>query len=316
MNKYVNLNRVEYAATHHCSSQCIHCFLPAEKPHGQHHIDAELAVSILRDVGQQHTIESVMTFGGEPLLYPEVVCAIHQEATRLNIPSRQVITNGYWSKDAQKTRAIARSLAQAGVNNIAFSVDAFHQEHVPLEQVKLTASALLDAGISNIAWSPCWLVSEDDDNAYNRTTRSILEELREYPIRVGEGNVMEPDGQARTHLNAYFQKGFEWSHASCQDIPYMGRLDDVRSICVEPNGDIPLCPAFLLGNATQQNILEMLEKYDPYDNSERARILEEGIGGVIRRAQASGIELDEEGYYSICDLCASVRGHKKWKQVE
>ena len=114
MNEYVNLNRLEYAVTNLCSSKCIHCFIADEKPRGPQHIDAKLAVQILRDVGQQYPLESVMTFGGEPLLYPEVVCAIHREATRLNIPSRQVITNGYWSKDAQKTRVIAQSLAQAG----------------------------------------------------------------------------------------------------------------------------------------------------------------------------------------------------------
>ena len=55
----------------------------------------------------------------------------------------------------------------------------------------------------------------------------------------------------------------------------MGRLDDVRSICVEPNGDIPLCPAFMLGKVTQQNILEILEKHNPYADREMARILEQ-----------------------------------------
>jgi sulfatase maturation enzyme AslB (radical SAM superfamily) len=315
MNEYVKINRLEYMVTRHCSSQCIHCFLPDEKPGGPHHIDAELAVRILRDLGQQYQLESVMTFGGEPLLYPEVVYAIHREATRLNIPSRQVITNGYWSKDAQKTRAIAQSLAQAGVNNIAFSVDAFHQEHVPLEQVKVTASALVDAGIPKMFWNPCWLVSEDDDNEYNHKTRSILEELREFPIKSSEGNVMESDGKARIHLSAYFQKGFAWSQTSCQDIPYMDRFDNLWSICVEPNGDIPLCPAFMLGNTKQQNILDMLDSYDPYADPEITRILEKGIDGVMQKAQASGIELDEEGYYSICDLCTSVRGHEKWEQV-
>jgi sulfatase maturation enzyme AslB (radical SAM superfamily) len=313
MNEYINLKRLEYTVTNRCSSKCIHCFIADGEPRGPQHIDATLAVQILRDVGQQYALESVMTFGGEPLLYPEVVYAIHREATRLNIPSRQVITNGYWSTDAQKTRSIARSLAEAGVNNIAFSVDAFHQEHVPLEQVKLTASALIDAGIPKMFWNPCWLVSEDDDNKYNRTTRSILEELREFPIKASEGNVMEPDGKARIHLKAYFQKGFAWPHASCQDIPYMGRLDNLWSICVEPNGDIPLCPAFMLGNAAQQNILDMLENYDPYADPEMIRILEEGIEGVMQKAQTLGIELNEEGYYSICDLCTSVRGHENWK---
>jgi sulfatase maturation enzyme AslB (radical SAM superfamily) len=312
MNKHINLNRLEYIVTYQCSSKCIHCFFTDEEKGSPKHIDTELAVQILRDVGRQYALESVMTFGGEPLLYPEVVCAIHQEATKLNIPSRQVITNGYWSKDRRKTRSITRALARAGVNNIAFSVDAFHQEHVPLEHVKLTATALLDAGIPTIKWNPCWLVSEGDDNEYNRKTRTILKELSELPIRVGCGNTVEPNGKALTHLGTYFQRTFKWSKNSCQEIPYTDRLDDIRSICVEPNGDIPACPAFMMGNATRQSILEILEGYNPYADPEMTQILEQGIEGVIHKARASGIGLREEGYYSICELCTTVRTNKTY----
>jgi hypothetical protein len=67
-----------------------------------------------------------------------------------------------------------------------------------LERVKLTAIALLEAGIQNITWNPCWLVSENDNNEYNLKTRAILEEL--------SGNVVEPEGKALTELGAYFQK--------------------------------------------------------------------------------------------------------------
>jgi MoaA/NifB/PqqE/SkfB family radical SAM enzyme len=253
-----------------------------------------------------------MTFGGEPLLYPDVVCAIHHEATKMGIPTRQVITNGYWSKDERKTRSIAQALAQAGVTSIAFSVDAFHQEHVPLEQVKLTANALLSAGIPAITWNPCWLMSADSDNEYNAKTRTILKALSNLSIGAGWGNTVEPNGKALTHLGAYFQRTFQWSKTSCQEIPYMDKLDDIRSICVEPNGDIPICGAFMLGNVKQQNILEILEDYTPYADPEKVRILEEGIEGVIDKARSLGIPLNEEGYYSICDVCTSARRHEKW----
>lgn len=316
MNRSINLNRLEYIITYQCSSKCIHCFITDEVRRYPKHIDADLAVQILREIGQTYALDSVMTFGGEPLLYPEVVCAIHQEATRLNIPARQVITNGYWSKDRQKTRSIARAVARAGVNTIAFSVDTFHQKHVSLEQVTLAVTALLEAGIRDIAWNPCWLVSENDDNKYNLKTRAILEKLSELPIRVSSGNVVEPKGKALTELGIYFQKTFEWSITSCQDMPYTNKLDDIRSICVEPNGDIPACPAFMLGNAIQQSVLEILEDYNPYANPEMTQILEEGIEGVIRKARALGTPLEERGYYSICDLCTSVRCHEKWSDNE
>lgn len=306
MNKYLNLNRLEYAVTYQCSSNCRHCFVE-DTSGARGHIDADIAVHLLREVGRRYALSSVMTFGGEPLLYPEVVCAIHREAKALGIPQRQVITNGYWTKDEDRTHAIAQSLARSGVNGIAFSVDAFHQEYVPLERVKCSARALWDAGIRDIHWNPCWLVSKEDDNAYDLKTRAILDELEAFlPVRTGSGNVMEPQGRARKNFAEHFQLTFDWSRTSCQDMPYLDKLDDVRCLCVEPNGDVPVC-GLLLGNVAHDDVGEMLERYDPYADPYARLILEEGIEGVLHKARTFEIDLRKDGYYSICDLCGSVR---------
>lgn len=77
MNNYINITRLEYVVTYQCSSSCIHCFIPEDQPRSPKHIDPDLAVQILREVGQKYALNSVMTFGGEPPLYPDLVCAIH-----------------------------------------------------------------------------------------------------------------------------------------------------------------------------------------------------------------------------------------------
>jgi hypothetical protein len=311
LSKYINLTRLEYSVTYQCTSRCRHCYAHAEQPPGSpRHIDAGLAVHIVREIGQRHPLGSVMTFGGEPLLYPEVVCAIHAEAKALGIPTRHVITNGYWTRDESKIRAVADALVQSGVNGVFISVDAFHQECVPLEVVKRSAAALWDAGLRNVRWNPCWLVSEDDDNVYNHQTRAILDELEtSLPmVPAGDGNVMEPEGKALANFRAYFRPGFDWPRKSCQDVPYMSRLDDVQSICAEPNGDIPVCD-WVLGNAAREDVTQILARYDPYADPAMKLILEEGVEGIVRQARAMGIELREEGYYSICDLCTSLRAH-------
>ena len=309
MSKYINLNRLEYSVTYQCSSNCRHCYASAEQPPGSpRHIDAALAVHITREIGQRYALKSVMTFGGEPLLYPEVVYGIHAEAQALGIPHRHVITNGYWTRDEDRIRTIAHSLAQSGVNGVFISVDAFHQECVPLEVVKRSAAALWDAGIRNVRWNPCWLLSEADGNAYNLKTRAILDELEtSLPmIPADDGNVMEPAGKALANFRGYFQAAFDWPRRSCQDVPYMDRLDDIRTICVEPNGDIPVC-GWTLGNTARENITQILARYDPYADPTMKLILEQGVAGLVHQAQALGIELRQEGYYSICDLCTSLR---------
>ena len=97
MNEYVkNLNRIEFVVTMACTGNCKHC------SEGDHtncagSIDADVAVKAIRQVCERYQIESLMTFGGEPLLCPEIVCAIHSTAKEMGIPKRSLITNGYFS---------------------------------------------------------------------------------------------------------------------------------------------------------------------------------------------------------------------------
>jgi len=73
-----------------------------------------------------------MTFGGEPMLYPEAVYAIHQTAKDCGIGIREIITNAGWRTSGENSRLIASKLSESGVTNMCISVDAFHQEYIPL----------------------------------------------------------------------------------------------------------------------------------------------------------------------------------------
>jgi len=99
MNRYLVLRRIEFLVTYLCSGRCRHCYAPKYSEGFPKHIEKSLGVDIVKQVNEKYVIESVMTFGGESLLYPEIVCSIHKEATRAGIPEREVITNGYWSNN-------------------------------------------------------------------------------------------------------------------------------------------------------------------------------------------------------------------------
>ena len=85
MNKYLeNLNRIEFVVTMACTGRCIHCSEGEHKSSGKH-IDGDIAVQAVIDICNNYDIKSLMTFGGEPLIYPEVVCNIHKTAKEMNI---------------------------------------------------------------------------------------------------------------------------------------------------------------------------------------------------------------------------------------
>ncbi|MBP3543086.1 MAG: radical SAM protein [Lachnospiraceae bacterium] len=250
MNEYVkNLNRIEFVVTMACTGKCKHC---SEGDHTgcKGHIDAEVAVTAVREVCENYKVESLMTFGGEPLLYPEVVCAIHSAAAEMGISKRDLITNGFFTKDSNRIKEAVKNLEASGVCQILLSVDAFHQETIPLEPEKCFAECVAKSKM-HIKLSPAWLVSEADNNPYNERTRQILQEFDHLNISVGSGNIIFPSGNAVKYLAEYFDKNTAYVS------PYEENPRDIRAISFSPNGDV------LNGNVYRKGILEILKDYQP-----------------------------------------------------
>ena len=212
-------------------------------------IDSKIAADAVRRIAAEYDIKTVMTFGGEPLLYTDAVYAIMTVAKELNIQKRQVITNGYFSKNADKIREVAERLAECGVNDLLLSVDAFHQETIPLDVVKQFAAEAKACGIP-IRLQPAWLVSVTDDNPYNIKTREILDSFADMGISVNQGNVIFPEGNALRYLAEYFTN-------ELPENPYVEDPRDVRCVSFEPNGNI------LGGNAYERDIMEIIKNYTP-----------------------------------------------------
>ena len=147
MNVYTrNLERIEFVVTMGCTGRCKHC---SEGSHifGGEHIDGETAARAVAEVCRHYDIKSLMTFGGEPLLYPETVCRIHRAAMLAGIPKRELITNGFFSRDRLRIKDAAAKLAESGVNRVMLSVDAFHQETIPIEPVEYFVDCIRESGV-------------------------------------------------------------------------------------------------------------------------------------------------------------------------
>ena len=249
MNQYLkNLNKIEFVVTYACTGKCKHCSEGDHLSCGER-IDPQIAADAVRRVAAAYDIKTVMTFGGEPLLYVDAVCEIMRAATELNIERRQVITNGYFSRNEERIAQVARLLAECGVNDLLLSVDAFHQETIPLDTVRLFAAEIMRQGIP-MRMQPAWLVDRIDDNPYNQRTREILDSFADMDIPVGEGNIIFPEGNALKFLAEYF------TDAAPQN-PYVDDPRDVRCLSFCPDGDV------LGGNVYRQDIMDILRAYTP-----------------------------------------------------
>ena len=247
MNQYFkNLNKIEFVVTYACTGRCKHCSEGDHTNCGEH-IDPQIAADAVRKIAAEYDIKTVMTFGGEPLLYTDAVYAIMTAASELNIPKRQIITNGYFSKNADRIREVAERLAACGVNDLLLSVDAFHQETIPLDVVKQFAAEAEKCGIP-IRLQPAWLVSATDDNPYNRKTMEILNSFADMDITANEGNIVFPEGNALKYLAEYFTDNHP-------ENPYVEDPRDVHCVSFEPNGNV------LGGNVYERDIMEIIKDY-------------------------------------------------------
>ena len=249
MNPYLQrLTKMEFVITHACTGACKHCSEGDHAACGEV-IHPDAAAEAVRKVGGLYDLQTVMAFGGEPLLCPEVVCAIMTAAKELCIPRRQVITSGYFSKDPAVIRRVSEELFACGVNDILLSVDAFHQETIPLEPVRVFAAAAKELGIP-LRLSPAWLVSPDHDNPYNRRTREILNSLSDLSLPEGKGNVVFPEGNALKYLAEYFTNDIPVN-------PYVENPADLRCLSFSPSGEV-------LGRSIYEtDILDIMENYAP-----------------------------------------------------
>ena len=248
-NPYLkDLEKIEFVITNACTGRCKHCSEGDHAAQGER-IDPTVAADVVRKVTKEYDIKTVMAFGGEPLLYPDAVYSIISAARESGVSHRQVITNGFFSRNEEKIAEVVKNLAGCGVNDLLLSVDAFHQETIPLSGVMVFAKCAVDHGIP-IRLSPAWLVSREHDNPYNNATRNIISEFAPLGIPQGLGNVIFPEGNAKWHLAEYFT-------TSAPENPYIDDPCNVKCLSFSPNGDI------LHTNIYKTDILKILDEYSP-----------------------------------------------------
>jgi len=214
------INRVEFVITRACTGRCKHCSWGEHEDKSTHIEYARLAGMLTR-IKSTHPIESVMCFGGEPLLHPEEVCAIFGEAKAAGIPRRQLITSGFFTRDENKIATVADKLGQCATE-ILLSVDAFHQETIPIEPVKIFAEHA-----RHVKLHPAWLESSTAQNPWNARTREVLAQFPGVPV--GKGNAIFPRGNALKYLREYFP----------EDLPPRSPYDhvpgeEITCICADP----------------------------------------------------------------------------------
>jgi len=301
----MQIKSVDFLLTFKCPSKCKHCSYKAG-PERTGHMKLADVERYLKELTNTQPVQAITAHGGEPFLYFELLKQIMKKAKELKLPRRWVITNGYWAK----TKAIARKklveLKEAGLQCITFSVDGFHQEYIPLESVKNGIEVAASLGFEKVCVDSYFLVDPNSDNSYNILTRNALERLGE--LDNVEINRYQADFEGRgAELVKYVETKAELPAGKCP-LPFWigGNLKNPKTIEIDFEGNVTLCPGICIGNTKTQLLSQILQNYDYHAHPILSIIAEKGPIGLLEVAVAKGFKQHQK-FVNECHLCYKVR---------
>jgi hypothetical protein len=249
-------------------------------------------------------LSSFMIFGGEAMLYPDRTIKLFERAQELEIPSIQLITNGFWGRDSTKARTWAERLKEAGVNDILVSVDAFHLPHIPVDWPREAASACLDAGIHRVRWNVAVLEGLDAGNPYDLETKRILDSLSNLDVQASLNDIW-PRGRAVENLARYLPK--RPMGGRCPEANPTGNIVKPQEIGIGPYSWVNICWNLSIGNAKTCSIPDMLANYDYNESTVLDVLVNHGPIGLLDLPEAHGFDFKQEAFIDRCQLCIELR---------
>jgi len=290
--------------TYRCTNQCRHCCYGAA-PNRNTLMKIEEVRNYLKELSKIQLPEWVCIFGGETLLYPELLFNVISEVKKFEVPRVSVITNGFWGKDEQLARKYVKNLKNAGLNLLILSVDAFHQEFIPLEIVKTVLRVAEDVKMENIEVDAKVLDNFEEQNVYNERTKALLKEIQEeFNVKIDVKSV-HLYGRAAYDLARHLpSKGIP--EDKCSSLHYYGTLKEPTGIEIEPNGWVWICTGIAIGNAKTDALSRILQEYDYSKNPIIKIVVDEGPAELLKIAVEKGYE-PLKGYADKCHLCFETR---------
>jgi len=302
----MQVESADFLLTFKCPSKCKHCSYMAG-PQRKGSMKLQDAEGYLKELVDTQPLKSVGAHGGEPFLHFKLLKAIMRKAKQLGIAETWVITNGYWARNQTTARKKLRGLQEAGLSNITFSVDGFHQEHIPFKYVRKGIEAAAWLGFNRVSVDSYFAVGQDASNFFDISTRNLLKSLEDLDNIEIHKRRADLEGRGATELCKYAKLGNKIPSGRCK-LPFWigGNLKSPRGIEIDFQGNVTLCPGICIGNTRKKRLTQILQDYDVDEHPILSVIDKEGPIGLLRAATAKGF-VRQQGFADECHLCYEMR---------
>ncbi len=288
-----------------CNAKCGFCYLCAGPEH-KFWADANRIVSwwtqleILAKRNNQHV--KIHPTGGEAFGNWSLLVDVLKRAREAGLPPVEKIeTNAFWATSESIAAERLEVLRDLGVSLIVTDADVFHQEYVPIENVRMLVEMtrrIIGSDAIRVRW---W----DVYNKYSEYAKMDRKELQLQALRSGRERINGRAAMlATTELSGNPAETF--SGENC-------RKGIIRSkhVHIDPYGNIfpGVCSGIILGNAISENIIDIFDWLDRNGPSGPVltNLVEHGPTGLMEFAKRFGFRQQKRGYISKCHLCYHVR---------
>ena len=300
--------------TYWCNARCASCYVcSSPAAGGDMSVETGLAVWEGLQAASPHGCR-IHIGGGEPFgRWPALIELTRRARAGGLGPLEAVETNAFWATDAAIVRDRLGALDAAGMGRLTISADPYHQQFVPIAQVRLAARVAADVlGPTRVRvrWRD-WAAEGCDTHDMPPHQRA---ELFAAFARRGRDRIA---GRAACELADCLQL---MSPSAFADKRCNGPLLRSRHVHVDGGGMVcpGTCAGIILGRADgSDSIAEIWRALDarfgdaadsPADGFELVALLARGGPvALMDAAAATGYEARREGYAGKCHLCWHVR---------
>ncbi|WP_026508563.1 radical SAM/SPASM domain-containing protein [Butyrivibrio sp. MC2013] len=126
-------NKVALLTTNKCTASCKMCCFDCS-PQNNEFVDPKVVEKVIYELKTSNSIKTIGFSGGEPFLLYDDLIKITKQVAALGV--RVVCTsNGFWGNNYENAYKKLYAFQTAGLKKLSLSVDNFHQQYIPIENI-------------------------------------------------------------------------------------------------------------------------------------------------------------------------------------
>jgi len=311
------LRELVFSVTNRCTARCQDCPVVhnGEPP-------ATLTPAVMKpivdDVYGWGSLGLVVFTGGEPFLLGDDLREMVAYVARLGVYTR-IVTNAYWAKSKEAALATLSEMKAAGLTEINFSCDEYHQEFIPMEYIRNANDAAAEIGLPALLAfrrKPGGSLTPETLSSALGVKLELFDRKSKNPdnhvVHVGRNLPILSDSQRPYTEADEIEVGF---HGACRSV--------LGNIVIAPDLHVRICcgiarhtiPELTIGSLKEERLAVILERGNQDLIANWLAL--EGPSSILDfvRAKDPEISLPADGYVGICHACNQIFSNARAREI-